>query len=64
MPDAEKPAMAFSMGAASRGLARPAPAAAAAPRAMGTFAMSKGLRKAPVKQLVAGFGVDSDEEDR
>lgn len=55
--------MAFSMAAASRGPARPAPQGVAAPRAMGTFAMSTGLRKAPVKQPVAGFGVESDEED-
>ena len=64
LPDAKKPAaMAFSMGAASRGLARPAPQSVTAPRAMGAFAMSTGLRKAPVKQPVAGFGVDSDDEE-
>ena len=64
LPDARKPAaMAFSMGAASRGPAMPAPKGVAAPRAVGAFAMSTGLRKAPVKQPVAGFGVDSDDEE-
>ena len=63
LPDANKPVMAFSMGAASRGPARPAPQVVAAPRAIGAFAMLTGSRKAPVKQPVAGFGVDSDEED-
>ena len=55
--------MAFSMGAASRGPARPAPQGVAAPRVMGAFAMSTDLRKAPVKQPVAGFGVESDEDE-
>ncbi|CAL5228252.1 g11353 [Coccomyxa viridis] len=63
LPDAKKPAMAFSMGAPSKGPARPAAQDVAAPRAMGAFAMSIGLRKAPVKKPVAGFGMDSDEEE-
>ncbi len=63
LPDAKKPAMAFSMGAPSKGPARPAAQDVAAPRAMGAFAMSTGLRKAPVKKPVAGFGMDSDEEE-
>ena len=62
LPDAGKPVMAFSMGVPRGGPARPGPQAGAAPKSRGAFAMSTNLRKAPVKQPVAGFGVDSDED--
>ena len=56
--------MQFSVGALSKG--RPGgPIQAATPvgRGKGAFVISAGPRMAPVKQPVAGFGVDSDEED-
>lgn len=55
--------MIFSTGSASRGgPVKPAQTGMAASRGIGAFSMSKGPRKAPVKQAVAGFGADSDEE--
>ena len=56
--------MQFSVGALLSG--RPGgPVQAATPvgRGKGAFVMSAGPRKAPVKQPVAGFGVESDEEE-
>ena len=56
--------MQFSMGALQRGRpGGPVQAAAPARRGRGAFVMSAGPRKGPVKQPVAGFGVDSDEEE-
>jgi len=55
--------MQFSMGAASKGPARLAQAGVAAAKGIGAFSMSRGPRKAPVKQVVAAFGMDSDEDD-
>lgn len=62
-PDIRKPSMQFSMGAASKGPARLAQAGMAAAKGIGAFSMSGGPRKAPVKQVVAAFGMDSDEDD-
>ena len=62
--------MQFSMGFGSKPPAMGKPsqagasqAGAAAVRGVGAFSMSAGPRKAPVKPVVVGFGVDSDEED-
>ena len=60
----QKPAMQFSVAALLTG--RPGgPVQAATPvgKGKGAFVMSAGPRKAPVKQPVAGFGIDSDEEE-
>ena len=60
----QKPAMQFSVGALLRGRpGGPVQAAAPAGRGRGAFVMSAGPRKGPVKQPVAGFSVDSDEEE-
>lgn len=63
--EANKPAMQFSMGFGDKppAMSKPPQAGAAPVRGVGAFSMSAGPRKAPVKPVVAGFGVDSDEED-